>query len=51
MAAGDPVLFLDARSALAWNVGDCIIRGAVRIRPARLAVDLGWQTAHLTVIY
>jgi hypothetical protein len=51
MAAGAPVLFLDPRSELVWNAGDCKIRGTVRVRPGRLAVEPGRQTTHLTVIY
>jgi hypothetical protein len=51
LQAGERVLFLDARSALAWNAGTVKVARAVRIRPARLAVDPAWSREHLTVIY
>jgi hypothetical protein len=51
LEAGQPVLFLDARSELAWNASSLKARGAVRLRPARLVIDPGWDRGHLTVIY
>jgi len=49
--AGEPILFLDARSEKAWNSSDRQIVGAVRIRPLLLTVADDWNPAHLTVIY
>ena len=49
--AGEPVLFLDARSAKAWAASKVKVCGAVRIRPLLLVVDPAWDRAHLTVIY
>ena len=51
LEAGEPILFLDARSEKAWNGSDRKIAGAVRIRPLLLAVADDWDPAHLTVIY
>jgi hypothetical protein len=49
--AGEPILFLDARSQKAWDGSDRKITGAVRIRPLLLSVAPDWNPAHLTVIY
>jgi hypothetical protein len=49
--AGEPILFLDARSEKAWDASARKIAGAVRIRPLLLSVAPGWDPEHLTVIY
>jgi hypothetical protein len=51
LEAGEPVLFLDARSEKAWKAESRKIRGAVRIRPLRLSIDPAWSLSNLTVIY
>ena len=51
LEAGEPIVFLDARSQKAWDASPVKVRGAVRIRPLLLAVDPVWDRAGLVVIY
>ncbi len=51
LEAGEPILFLDARSEKAWDASSRKIQGAVRIRPLLLTVAADWDPAHLTIIY
>jgi hypothetical protein len=51
LEAGEPIVFLDARSQKAWDASPVKVCGAVRIRPLLLAVDPAWGRAGLVVIY
>jgi hypothetical protein len=51
LAAGERVLFLDARSEKAWGASAVKLPGARRIRPLLLKIEPDWDRNGLVVIY